>query len=242
MPKKRRGDRPDMGSEFYTYEQAAQRLDRSKRMIYVYLEKGWLKRVHRDGEVVLSKDEVEQLALELGSDAPAMNRKSFMEVFSRLRKLEEDNAVFRRMWGMVDKPLRPSRDEAIGFHAAASHNLAFTSWKAEEVSMWADQFDRMDEVFFDAVRDATVLAQPYAVFYNLCLKLMSWVSEKNAEKPDLEMQILHKRLDEGRKKMRSTILMWVEMGRGTVPEALFKKLNTEGDELLKRLILPSSKS
>jgi hypothetical protein len=231
-----------MGSDFCTFEEAATRLCRSKRMIHNYVKKGLIRRKLEKDSVLLYREDVEQLAVELGSDMPAMTRQTFFQLMNRVRKLEEDTAVFKRMWDVQDRPLRPSNEEAIGLFNAATQAAKCKEWKYEELETWASMFDRMDEVFFDTVAKATVLSKPWNVFYNLCLNMMGFASEKNREKPDLQAQILHKKLDEGRKKMRSTVLMWIEAGRGTVPEAVFRQLNNDQDDLLRRLTAVPSKS
>jgi len=224
-----------MGSDFVTFEEAASRLNRSKRSIHYYLKQGLLTKKLVNGEVLLPRADVEQLAIDLGADVPAINRKSFFELMSRVRKLEETVSVFKRMWDVQDKPLRPSDAEAMGLYGAATQALTATMWKKEEIEMWADLFDRMDETFLDTVGKVTSLPKPWATFYNLCLNMMSYLKEFEKGAPALELQILHRKLDEGRKKMRGTILMWIETGRGTIPESVFKQLNNDQDDLLRRL-------
>lgn len=230
-----------MGSDFLTFEEAASRLNRSKRSIHYYVNQGLLTKKLKAGKVVLPREEVEQLAVELGSDVPALNRKTFFQLMSRVRKLEEDVAVFKRMWDVQDKPLRPSNEEAIGLHNAGTQALALKEWKTEEIEMWIGLFDRMDEVFFDTVAQATVLSKPWATFYNLCLNMLSYLSELDKKVPSLDTQLRQRKLEEGRKKMRGTILMWIEAGRGTVPDAVFRQLNNDQDDLLRRLTLVKSK-
>lgn len=231
-----------MGSDFLTFEEAASRLNRSKRMIHYYVKQGLLTKKLVSGVVVLPHEEIEQLAVELGADAPAINRKSFFQLTSRVQKLEEAISVFKRMWDIQDQPLRPGNEEAIGLHNAATQALAAKAWKREEMEMWAGLFDRMDEVFFDTMAKATVLSKPWATFYNLCLNMMAYATEAEKKTPSLTMQAAMQKLESGRKKMRGTILMWIEMGRGTVPEGVFKQLNNDQDDMLRRLTLVSSKS
>jgi hypothetical protein len=211
-------------------------------MIQHYFKQGLLKRQLRNGKTVIDRDEVEQLAVELGSDVPAINRKTFFQLTARVRKLEEDISVFKRMWDVQDKPLRPSQEEALGLHHAATQASSCKQWKVEEIEMWAGMFDRMDEVFFDTVGQSAILPKPWSIFYQLCVAMLEYLSELNSKTPTLELQSLRKKVDEGRKKMRGTVLMWIEMGRGTVPESVLRQLNNDQDDLLRRLTVVKSKS
>jgi hypothetical protein len=227
-----------MGRTFVTFEEAANRLGRTKRSVHSYVKNGLLRKTTQDGEVLLHWDDVEQLALDLGADAPAMNRKSFIHLTARIQKLEMDMTVVRRMLEIQDNPYRPDAAEAAGMHKAASAALVHKSWKTEELHAWASYFDRMDEVTFDIFQEVTHLQKPWEVFFRLCLAQMKFVSAQHLETPDLIWQALHKKLDEGRKKIRACALMWIEMGRGTIAPDLLKEVDSDKEDLLKRLKNP----
>lgn len=220
-----------MGSEFYSFEEAANRLHRSKRSIHTYVKQGFIRREHRDGKIVLRSDDVEQVAVELGADMPAFNRKNFFHLMQRLRKLEEDMTVVRHALEIRDNPLRPNKHEALGLHQAAAASVKASAWISDEIEMWADLLARFDEATLDVMAEAVVTPKPWVVFYQLCLSMMVFVSKNK----DLSSQLLHKKLDEGRKKLRGNVLMWIEMGRGTIPESVYRELNNGKEDLLKRL-------
>jgi excisionase family DNA binding protein len=231
-----------MGSLFYTFTEAANRLGCSKRTIHNYVKRGYLRKSFHDGHVVLNREDVEQLANESGADLPALNRKNFAILMRRVLKLEQDMALCRRILEIRDDPLRPTADEAKMLYAAASKALAAGVWKDEEIESWAtDVFDRLDEVSLDMLKESLGLEHPYEVFFKLCLAQMKSVSTREDFKSSLPLQILHKKLDEGRKKMRATLLMWHQVSKTPVSDSLLEKFESEKGTLFKKLSGATSK-
>jgi hypothetical protein len=115
-------------------------------------------------------------------------------------------------------------------HAAACEALARGSWEVGEIHLWAQQFERMDEIALDAVRDAINEPKPWLVFYELCLAIMKTVPPSAG----IESAALHRKLDEGRKKMRATVVMWIEMGRGSVADNVFRLVDSGKESVLRR--------
>jgi DNA-binding transcriptional MerR regulator len=227
-----------MGRTFVTFEEAATRLGCSKRSIHSYVKKGLIRKKSENGAVVLYWEDVEQLAVDKGVDAPAMNRKNFITMMSRLQKLEQDMTVVRRMMEIRDDPLRPVVGMAAGLYQAASSSLASKTWQPEEVNLWASQFERFDEVTLDAIRDATQDPNCWQVFYKLCLAQMDFAWAQYSASPDLNWRTLHLRLDEGRKKLRAVALIWIELGRGQLTPSILKEVNSPKEDLLQRLESP----
>ncbi len=221
-----------MGSELCSYEWAANRLGRSKRSIHNYIKKGFLLPVRQDGEPKLRTEEVEQLAVELGTDFPAVSRASFFQIQSELKRLRDEMEAVKHMLEIRDDPLRPSLLEAKGFIAAAKESLGRRKWKFEEISVWARQFERMDEVALDLFAKADPTnPEPWKIFYSLCLEMLSTVSAQHG----LESQALSSKLEAGRQKMRGTVILWIELGRGKVPEAVFGALDSSKEKVLRRV-------
>lgn len=225
-----------MGRVFYSFDEAATRLGKSKRTIHNYVKKGLLRRVVEDGDVVLHREEVDQLADELGTDAPAMNRKTFLELVGRIRRLEEQMSVFRKMYGIEDRPpLRPDVEEARRLHDNVVEALLKKTYLEPEIELWVSVFSRMDEVTFDLMMKAGLTTSFWIPFFRLCLAMMDFISDPSKSGSNPRWFKLHMELDECRKKLRATALMWVEMGRGTVPEGILKQLGTGKDDLMRRL-------
>jgi predicted DNA-binding protein (UPF0251 family) len=224
-----------MGSVFIRFDEAATRLGVSKRSIHNYLKKGLLRRSVQDGEVLLHKDEVEQLAVEMGADFPALNRKSFFQLMSRLQKMEERMTVVMRMLDIRDNPLRPNINEARALYAAAKESLERGNWPRAEMKTWAGVFDRFDEVALERIQEAVNETNPWAPFFKLVVGMQDFLAKEGGAKPDLSTQTLQQLLDEGRKKIRATVVMWIELGRGTIPQNLLKTLDSDKEALLKKL-------
>lgn len=225
----------DFGKEFCTLDEAMKRLGRSKRSIHYYVRDGLLTKEVRSGEIVLRKEDVEQLAIELGTDQPAMNRKSFLLLSAKVRRLEMDMAVVKRALNVQTEPLRPSNEEALTLHRSASAALTIDRWNTDQAMMWAGVFDRLDEIALEAVGDATSNTRPWEIFYTLCLRLLKACSYQPDFKTSLELQQVNQALIESRKKLRAIIVMWTEMGRGTIPPGVLKRLDTGAEEVMNRL-------
>lgn len=221
----------NLGSKACTFEWAANRLQRSKRQIHNYVRQGFIQRVTQDGKVLLRQEDVEQLAIDLGADAPALNRKTFFQLASKVKRLEDEMLAVKHILEIRDSPLRPSTNEAIGLHAAAAESLGRRKWSPEEMELWAQQFERMDETTLDIFSAALSDPKPWLVFYELCLEMMKALSANS----DMGSLVLHRRLDEGRKKIRATVVMWVEMGRGSVPDNLFRLVDSGKESILRKL-------
>lgn len=225
-----------MGSSYCTFEEAASRLKRSKRSVHLYVAQGRIRReAVPGGGVHLHRDDVEQLAVELGTDLPALNRKTFFSLIGRVQKLEKDNEVMRRMLGVGHVPLAPSPTEAAGLYRRAADALAAGKWVEEEVRLWASLFPRLGEAVFAAVAEAVSVPSPWAVFLDLCQSMAATLSKSPGYETSLQSQQLAVDLEEGRRSLRSSAVIWIEMGRGTVPPSIASAVDGEKDGLLRRL-------
>ncbi len=224
-----------MGSQFYSFEEAANRLGCSKRTIHNHVRHGYIRKAHRDGKVVLHREDVEQLANETGVDMPAFNKKNFYLLMARVQKLEQDMGLCRRILDVRDSPLRPSKNDALQLMAAASKALAANYWTDEEIDNWSTIFDRLDEVSFEMLSEHIETTHPYEIFFKLCLAQMRDVSKRTEFQTTLSLQLLHKKLDEGRKKLRATILMWMRITNGNIPEQVLQKMESDKGSLFQKL-------
>jgi excisionase family DNA binding protein len=211
-----------MGSEFVSPREAAVHLGVTYRTILNYLKKGALRKVRQGGRVLIPTEDLEALSIDLGNNFPPLNKKTLFRLLAQVQRLERDVLVLKRMNAIVDAPLRPAPDEALGFLHAAENALKAPMWKYEEMMLWADLFDRMDEIFFDSL-EAQNIEEPWTPFYQLCIAQMKQISAAETFDRNLDLQHLHKRLAEGAKLLRRVILAWVELGNGkNAGEALVK--------------------
>lgn len=223
------------GPETCTYVEAARRLSVSRRTVFNYVKQGFIKKVQRDGETHLSREDVEQVALDQGTDAPAMNRKSFIQMAHRLQKLENEMVTVKHILEIRDSPLRFETDlEGSGLYRAAADALAAGNWGEQEVDLWSGLLERMDEVFFEHLQRATCESKCWVVFLKLCNALQEHALITANKTPSLDWQARVKRLDEGRKKIRGSIILFVEMGKGTTPLDLLSSVDDPKTGFLKR--------
>ena len=225
-----------MGSDFVTYEWAAARLQKSKRTVHNYCNDGFLTRCRENGAAVLRRDEVEALRLELEGNSRTITRKTVIVLEQRVKRLEDEMNAVKHILEIRDSPLRPSNEEAAMLLHEAFEALVRKEWTFQEVQLWATQFDRMDEVTFEVVASAAPdTLKPWETFYRLCLALMKSVEGASG----IETAALWHRLDEGRKKLRASVLVWVELNRGKdLQERVFADLDTPKERLVRRVAAP----
>lgn len=227
-----------MGSTFLTIGETANRLNVSKRTVHNYIDKGFLRRLLRDGKVYLSKEEVEQLAVDLGSDFPALTRKNMYDVTRRLRQLEEKMAVMEQVWatwGVQDQPMRPDNETAAKLYDAATGFLTVSRWPLEVIESWTKVFNQMDETFLESISVVAKTPQPWLVFYQLATKMLEFVTQAKETKSSLLLQALQTKLQMGRRKVREEALFWMESGRGLVQPGALPLPETPQEELLRHL-------
>jgi excisionase family DNA binding protein len=204
-----------MGSDFVSIAEAAKTLKRSKRTVVSYLKNGLLHRERVGRKTLIPVADVESLLVELGVDLPAMNRKTFYQLVARVQRLEMTSAVLQRATGIGASPLRPSKDEALGLYEAAQRALGTEIWRTDELDLWADMYEKMDEVFFDIVGSYIAVTDAWRPFYTLCVAQARRVSQHQGFEKDLHLQQLHDRLRLSMKMMRGVVLAWVELGGGS---------------------------
>lgn len=225
-----------MGSSFYTFKEASSRLNRSKRTLHNYIKRGFLRRELFNGDVVLNREDVDQMAEDCGIDVPAMTRKSFIELQNRVKKLEEKMTTVQHILEIRDDRIHPNPEQANAFYKAAVESTTRKGhWTVKEVEMWAAQFERMDEVFIEAVCKSTLNTNAWAPFFSLCTEMASFAFEQHEKKPDILWQALHKKLSTGRSTFRAAIVLWVEMGRGSEKGGFLSLLDDPKAALLRGL-------
>lgn len=231
-----------MGSTFLTIDEAARRLGRHRRSIANYIDKGFLRKVPRGRKVVIPAEDVEQLAVELGTDFPAMTRKSFFDMQNRLKKLEEKMSLVEQVWGIQEKPFRPNQKEAVGLHTAVTQYLQAKAYHAGELEAWAMTFNRIDEKTLASIAEACLTSKPWEPIFELVTRMVEFVDAQKDLKTSLTLQAVRAKLDAGRRKVREAALFWIESGKGTVPQQIFRVLDTPKEDLLRSLTMGEGKS
>lgn len=222
-----------MGRGFCTVQEAARSLGKSVKTVQRYVAKGYLRKETIGGRILINREDVTRMAA--GADDTEFNKTAFLALGARVRSLEEKMAVVQRALEIRDDPLRPTGEEAMGLLVQATKSRKCDQWVQQEIETWAMLFDRMDEVTFDSMAVSTGSQRPWEIYYSLCIRMMDYVSVMSQKGLDVSWNLLHKRLDEGRKKMRGTILVWMEMNRGLTPQSTIDALSTDKEELARRL-------
>lgn len=231
-----------MGSAFYTFTEAANRLNRHKRSLHNYIKKGLLRREIINGEVVLNREDVDQLAIDSGVDVPSMNRKSFIELQQRVRKLEEQMKTVTHILEIRDDQLRPNEKQASDFFRAANDSLGRKgSWSFDEVEWWSKYLERMDEGFIQAVCKVELNNQAWAPFFRLCMDMSEYSLAQFQKSPDIKWQAVYQKLDVSKKKLRAAVVVWVELNRGQT-SAVLDALDDPKSTLFRRLAPGMSKN
>ena len=231
-----------LGSTFtqlMTIPEAASRLGCSQRSVHNYLKKGFLKReATRNRKVLLRPEDVEQLAEELGTDFPVINRRTIFQLNRRVMQLEEEMQTMKTMWaamGLQEKPLRMNVREMAGLFKAVTDYLTLEKYQLKELDSWAGIFNQVDETTVEQIGEITGSTQPWKPLLDLATKMSMALSPK-AVKNDLALQALQAKMEQGRRKVRTAALFWIESGKGTIPKGLFQALDTPQDELRRALV------
>lgn len=227
-----------MGSTVYTFEQAASRLKRSKRSVHNYVKKGLIRREFHDGMAGVSAADVEDLVRQ--EAFPAMNRENWIELVSRVRRLEERYAVMSEIMGLRYNPLRPNKENSEELYRAARRALTESFWESKEVDMWTGLFGRIDETTLQMMSSHVPDSQPWMPFFELCRRMQDHVGGEYASKETVEIEKRYLKLEECRKHLRAIAVVWSESGRGLTSSAILKATASGKETLLERMAGKSS--
>jgi len=210
-----------MGRSFYSITEAASRLGRSKRSVYDYVKKGFLREEVQDGKRVVDREDVEQLAADKLQQSPVVNRKTLFTLTNRVEKLENEMRAALGALELRDVVIRPQPPEAIEYYKTATESLSRKDlWTLEEIEGWANLFATFDELTLETFTLAVQDNKAWVPFYQLCLGMLGFVTKKNTAKPELPWVQAQERLELGRVKLRSAIILLIEMRKGVTPETL----------------------
>jgi excisionase family DNA binding protein len=207
-----------MGRSFCTVQEAAARLGKSKRSIYGYIKKGFLV-LHKDqGKGMLDREDVEKFAATLADNAPVVSRQTIIDLTARIRKLENEMTAVLHALDLRSSVLRLSPETANNLCRAAKDALTRRgAWTVEEVQVWGDQFEKIDELTLDSLCASVQDAKAWVPFFQLCIGMLEYAQSRG---PDIQWQRLAVLLDNGRIRLRGAVLLFVEAGRGASPETL----------------------
>lgn len=227
-----------MGSEFMSLDEAALRLKRTKRTIHNYRARGLLRKATLDGDVVLYREDVEQLAVDLGSGQPPMNRQTFYALCGEVRQLQEKVALLQRMQGVGSPPLRPTPQEAIALMSNLTHFLGQEAWSYEHLeAVTGGVFERVDEETLTILSRATGIPDPWEPIWRLATRMMEFMSLHPDFPLGLALPALHRRMQLARQRLRKVMVLWMEMTRGA-KEGMFRAPPENEKEAVLALLKP----
>ena len=228
-----------MGSGFYSIKEAALRLQKSERSVYEYIRNGFIKKTTVDGEVRLDREDVELMAVDAGVDAPSVNRKTIFQMQSQIKKLQDEMVAAKHALGLRDvPPMRPDPASCASFITAVSYYMTVNrekEWTKDFLEKWAHILEMVDEVVLESLSNVSNNPQAWVPFFQFCSAMADFCWENDLKRPSLEWQGMAGRLETVRNHLRRVIVLWVEMGRGTIPEGILDALKTHKEALAGRL-------
>lgn len=229
-----------MGSGFYSFEEASKRLGRSTRSLHDYVKKGFIKKRIENGLPVLDREDVDLMSVDIGTDAPSMNKRTFIQMQTQLSKMSDEMRAVKHALGLRDTPpLRPNHATCDGLISACKAYLYIDKrdecWTPALVDQWVDLFERMDEETLNSLSKASNDPQAWVPFFKWCAEMADFCWEQDKKTPSLAWQARAGRLETARKHLRGVIVTWVEMGRGTLPSAILEALGSHKEALLGRI-------
>lgn len=202
-----------MGRDFCTVEEAAALLKRSVRSVHAYVRKGMLRKTSEDGRSVLLRSDVERLSDTLSNSKPPPTASELWDLVAKVRRMEMDLTVLKRMLGVDLDPLRPEPSQCLALYGAAKAARLSSPWKPQEVRLWAGLFPRIDEVVLGEVARASGSREPWEPFFSLCLDQIRFCASRPDYDHSLEWQELHRLLMSAKERMRSAIVGWESVAK-----------------------------
>jgi hypothetical protein len=136
--------------------------------------------------------------------------------------------VILRVLDMHETPLRLDAPTARAIYEAAVADLHKTGWSIDNLSQWAEIFIQLNEEDLAIVAAAVAEPRPWSTFLRLCITLIVHTYEHPSYKTDVDLQMMHRRLTEGRRRLRVTALCYDDL------------YNTDPDRELRRAALLDS--
>ena len=228
-----------VGRGYYTVREAAKRLNRSPRSVHYYANRGLIRKLKSEsGEVVLEKDDVDNLALEQGDGMPVLTRANFAALNSRVKRLEEFSTIVKEIMGLREYPLRFSNvREAETIHRAMTGLTTKEEWSVKDISMWADLFIRFDWQTIEEISRAAKINDPWVSTFKFCRHIREKVDKALKLKPSKELLNLSNKLEVGEKRIRELSILWIESGHSLNAKDVIKALYNTKPDIAKILAL-----
>lgn len=195
---------------------AARFLGVSDRTVRSYIRAGFLSTTRG----VRNTKWLDPLELEAFRQAQAegkkvIEKKDFLEMRARLTRVEHELAVLTRILDTREQPLRMSPAYAKELHAACGMQLASGKAGLAEIEAWAEIFLRMDEQDLEVISRVSEDLKPWVLYLRLNVAMTALLLNDPEYATSLAVQGLHKKLAEGRRRLRVSGLCHLEMNGST---------------------------
>lgn len=209
-----------MSTTRYTVQQAARHLQCSERTVRSYAKQGLLTQLRVSGERRRFYDpaEVEELRLASERGRISVSTEEFAMVRAQVRRLQATLDVVLRVLDTREEPLHVTAEYGKELLVLALSQLRQGAWAPAEMESWSEVFLRLDENDLQAVALATEDPRPWLPFLRLCTAMTSVLPSYDEYKTDLGLQSLHKKLAEGRRRLRVSAVIYCEMRGATEPD------------------------
>ena len=203
-----------------TIAEAARHLGVTHRTIRSYIARELLAAVQEPGDRKkwLDAVEVEELRKDVVQNATVSRtelKRELLETRAALRRLRSEMDLVLRVLDMHDAPMQLAPDRAQALYHAAVQEGQNGSWPLEKIASWCDTFAHIQEEDFLMVARAAGTNEPWAPFLRLCVAMIVHVHAREDYKANLDLQMLHRQLTEGRRRLRVSALCYSDLYGGT---------------------------
>jgi len=203
-----------MSDKYMTVEEAAQHLGVSPKTVWRRMAEGFFSKHKNPGNkrVYLDPLEVEEYRQDLQSVAggAVISRAEFVRMKAQLRRLTSQVDVLMQILDNQGASLNMSNAYARDLYGTCREQLQRTNWDIHEIEPWVEIFFRIDEDDFYKMSEAVKEKRPWVSFLKLCVAMTAYVIERDDYRTNLDLQSLHKRLAEGRRRLRVSALIYTE--------------------------------
>lgn len=225
-----------------TIDEAANYLGVSTRTISTYISQGLLSFHKKTGsnKKFLDTEEVREM-----QEARAQSKFSIREVPKLRAKIKKLEMQMEFLFKILDgNKLHLGIDKT---YASDLYNAAIatqtTVITTETMKLWSDVFLQMSEQDIGVMAEATVDTKAWVPLLRLCNDMIVKVVGNQSYHVSVELQTLHRELAEGRRRLRLSVLLYMEeRGYDTSVERLVNSTPESIEDTLRRVVKKAKKS
>lgn len=209
-----------MSTSRFTLQETARHLGCSERTVRSYSRQGLLTQIRVPGDRRRFYDpaEVEELRAASERGRIAVSHAEFAAMRAQVRRLQATLDVVLRVLDTRNEPLGVTPDYATELLALALDQLRRGRWAPAEMESWSEVFLRLDETDLGVIATAASDGRAWLPFLRLCTAMAAALPEYADYKTSLDLQALHKKLAEGRRRLRTSAVIYCEMRGASEPE------------------------